>query len=105
VALERTRSGDFHSGQARTIADLEVLAAEGRLGEAVIPPRDLLPEFPSEAVDSLTATQIRQGRDFRVSPFRQRVAARYVKAISPEGDLVAIGEVTISHLYHPVLVM
>ncbi len=102
--LRRTRSGDFGLDQARTLTQLEELAADGRLAEAVIPARDLLPEFPAEAVDALTATQIRQGRDFRVSPFRVRTQSRFVKAISPEGDLVAIGQVTVPHVYHPVLV-
>jgi tRNA pseudouridine55 synthase len=64
----------------------------------------LLPEFPAETVDATTLTQIRNGRDFRVSPFQPRNEARYVKAITPEGELVAIGEAILPHVYHPVLV-
>jgi tRNA pseudouridine55 synthase len=70
--LRRTRSGDFSIEQARSLAELERLAGEGRLSEALIPAAQLLPEFPSENVDRLTAGFIRQGRDFRVSPFRVR---------------------------------
>jgi tRNA pseudouridine55 synthase len=66
---------------------------------------DLLPEFPAEMVDAVTAGQIRNGRDFRVSPFQPRQGSRYVKAVSPQGDLVAIGEARLPHLYHPVLVL
>jgi len=73
--------------------------------EAVIPAAQLLPEFPAEMVDALTAGQIRNGRDFRVSPFQVRPSGRFVKAVTPEGQLVAIGEARLPHLYHPVLVL
>jgi tRNA pseudouridine55 synthase len=65
----------------------------------------LLPEFPSEFVDEITEGQIRQGRDFSVSPFRVRQGAQYVKALSRSGELVAIGEIRLPNLYHPMLVL
>jgi hypothetical protein len=40
-----------------------------------------------------------------VSPFHARKGARYVKAVTPQGELVAIGEARLPHLYHPVLVL
>jgi tRNA pseudouridine55 synthase len=64
----------------------------------------LLPGFPNELVDAVTAGQIRQGRDFRVSPFRSRAGIRYVKAVTFDGELVAIGEAALPNLYHPILV-
>lgn len=103
--LRRLASGDFTIGQARTIEQLTALAAEDRLASALIPAADLLPEFPSELVDLVTTGQIRNGRDFRVSPFHANRAARYVKAISPHGDLIAIGEAKLPLVYHPVLVL
>jgi tRNA pseudouridine55 synthase len=103
--LRRTASGYFGISLARTLEALEQLASENRLEEALIPSAELLPEFPSERVDALTAGQIRQGRDFRVSPFRAARDSQYVKAISLEGDLVAIAEVRLPHLYHPILVL
>lgn len=104
ASLRRLRSGDFSIGQANTIAQLEELRAEGRLAEAVIAPAKLLPGFPNEIVDAITAAQIRQGRDFRVSPFRGAKGAPMVKAVTMEGELVAIGEAVLPHLYHPVVV-
>jgi tRNA pseudouridine55 synthase len=104
-SLRRTASGPFEIGQARTLESLAALAAENRLVEALIPAAQLLPEFPAEVVDSITEGQIRQGRDFRVSPFRTRGSARYVKALSRDGELVAIGEVKLPNVYHPVLVL
>ncbi len=103
--LRRTASGPFGESQARTIEQLEALAAEGRLQEALVPGAELLPEFPAQVVDTITETQIRQGRDFRVSPFRSGGGARYVKAINGRGELVAIGEAAMPNVYHPVVVL
>ena len=104
-ALRRTASGDFKIEAARTLEQLVALAASGRFDEAVIPAAQLLPEFPAEMVDALTAGQIRNGRDFRISPFHARPGGRFVKAVTPEGQLVAIGEARLPNLYHPVLVL
>ena len=104
-SLRRIASGDFRIEAARTLEQLAELAEAGRLREALIPASQLLPEFPAEMVDLVTAGQIRNGRDFRVSPFQPRKTSRYVKAVTPEGDLVAIGEARLPHLYHPVLVL
>lgn len=104
-ALRRTRAGDFSIEQARSMEELDMLAREGRLNEALIPATDLLPEFPSVIVDDTMAGQVRQGRDFPVSPFRAGSGARYVKAISVDGQLIAIGEAKLPHIYHPVVVL
>ena len=104
-ALRRLRAGDFSIEQARTLEELESLTAEGRLAEALISAGDLLPEFPSVVVDPATAGQVRQGRDFHVSPFRVIQGTRYVKALSGDGDLLAIGEAKLPDIYHPVVVL
>lgn len=104
-ALRRTASSDFGIEDARTLDDLRSLAAGGRLNEALIPNSKVLPQFPTAMVDVLTAGQIRQGRDFRLSPFRRASDAKYVKALDPDGELIAIGEARLPHLYHPILVL
>lgn len=103
--LRRIASGDFKIESARTLHQLAALAEQGRLSEALVPASQLLPEFPAEMVDEITAGQIRNGRDFRVSPFRPLIGARFVKAMNSDGDLIAIGEARLPHLYHPVLVL
>jgi tRNA pseudouridine55 synthase len=103
--LRRTASGDFKIEQARTLEELAGLAGGDGLQDALIPAAQLLPAFPAELVDAITAGQIRHGRDFRVSPFQAREGTRYVKAVTPQGELVAIGEVRLPHVYHPVLVL
>jgi tRNA pseudouridine55 synthase len=104
-SLRRTASGDFDIASARTLEQLAALTEAGQFQDAVIPAARLLPNFPAETVDALTAGQIRNGRDFHVSPFQVRGDCRYVKALNAEGQLVAIGEARLPHVYHPVLVL
>ena len=102
--LRRTASAEFEIAQARTIPQLESLAAEDRLIDAFVPAADLLPGFPAVFVDDLAITQIRHGRNFAASSFRAHPAAR-VKALSRHGELIAIGEAVLPHLYHPAVVL
>lgn len=102
--LQRTQAGDFSIEQAKTLEELTELAQHGRLAEALIPAGRLLPHFPSEHFDALVEAQIRQGRDFRTSPFVVCPGAPFVKALSQSGDLVAIGQLRIPNLYHPTAV-
>ena len=104
-ALRRTRAGSFTIERARTLEELAELATQGRFDEAVVPAVDLLPDFPAERVDLATATLIRQGRDFHVSPFRVRNGAPFVRAVGEDGELVAIGEMRLPNIYHPMLVL
>lgn len=103
--LRRTGSGEFRIEQARTIPELEQLAAEGRFNEAVIPAAELLPDIPPVYVEDMVVNHIRQGRNFPVSPFRAAKPGRYVKAVSRRGELVAIGEAVLPNLYHPLIVL
>jgi tRNA pseudouridine55 synthase len=105
TALRRTLSGEFAEGQAFTLEALGDLSRAGNLAEALIPAVRVLPEFPNALVDALTAGLIRQGKDFRLSPFVERSGSKYVKAVGPEGDLIAIGEARLPHVYHPILVL
>lgn len=103
--LRRTASSEFRIDQARTIEQLESLAAEERLFDALIPASSLLPGMPDVPVNEMTVAQIRSGRNFPASPFRTGTAARHVKAITYQGELVAIGEAVLPNLYHPVVVL
>jgi tRNA pseudouridine55 synthase len=103
--LRRIASAEFTLAQAQTIPQLQQLAAEDRLPEALIPAARMLPDFPTVYVESLTAGQIRQGRNFPVSPFRLQQGARYLKAVSGDGELIAIGESVLPNLYHPLVVL
>ncbi|MBC8167468.1 MAG: tRNA pseudouridine(55) synthase TruB, partial [Bryobacteraceae bacterium] len=104
-SLRRTSSGDFHLSMARTVDQLSGLANQGRIGEALVPSASLLPDFPAETFDSPTVAFIRQGREFRTSPFRTVRDARFVKAVDADGELIAIGEAKLPNVYHPVIVL
>ena len=103
--LRRLASGEFEIGGARTIAQLEALAAEDRLTEALVPASEMLPGLPTVFVDDLTIAQIRNGRNFPASAFRSQPGSQRVKAVSREGELVAIGEAVLPNLYHPAVVL
>ena len=103
--LRRMASGGFDLKMSKTLDELSHLSNDDRISEALIPAAELLPEFPTEHVDAATAGFIRQGRDFRVSPFRSGTPSRFVKAISHEGELLAIGEAKLPNVYHPILVL
>lgn len=103
--LRRTRSGEFSLEQARSLDQLSALAADQRLAEAVLPMADMLPEIPSEHFDLLIETHIRQGREFRTSPFIVPPGAPLVKALTRSGELIAIGQLKIPNLYHPGTVL
>jgi tRNA pseudouridine55 synthase len=106
--LRRTRSGDFAIEQARPLEELQRMAADGRLDEACLAAGDLLPEFPAVWVDAETAGLIRQGRDFHVSPFRERRDAQFVKAmesVDGKATLLAVGEAAMPNVYHPIVVL
>jgi tRNA pseudouridine55 synthase len=103
--LRRVESGEFMLEGAQSLEKLQALATDGRLSEALVPASQLLPQFPAEYVDAVTEGHIRQGRDFTVSPFRVQKGAQYVKALSHTGDLVAIGEIRLPNLYHPIVVL
>ncbi len=103
--LRRLSSGEFRIDHARTLDQLQILSNEGRMAEALLPSVDLLPDFPNIFVDPITAGQIRQGRDFNASPFRERRDAEFVKAIEGSGTLIAIGEAKMPNIYHPIVVL
>jgi tRNA pseudouridine55 synthase len=103
--LRRTVSGEFEIAQAITIPGIQALAAEDRLAEAFVPAAQMLPEFPCVLVDDATVAGIRNGRNFPASPFRTQPGSRYVKAVTRDGALVAVGEAVLPNVYHPVVVM
>jgi tRNA pseudouridine55 synthase len=103
--LRRLASGEFEIAQARSLEQLETLAAEDRLMEALVPMGQMMPGFPSVFVDDITAAQIRNGRNFNASPFRAQADAKYVKAVDAAGDLVAVGDAVLPNVYHPSVVL
>jgi tRNA pseudouridine55 synthase len=104
-ALRRLEIGRFGIDEAKTLKELETLAAADRLREALIAGEQLLPQFPAERFNEQVEAQIRQGRDFRTSPFVVPPGSPFVRALSNAGELIAIGELRIPNVYHPSTVL
>jgi tRNA pseudouridine55 synthase len=102
--LRRLASGEFEIANARTMAQLEALAADERLLDALVPAANMLPLFPTVYVDEGAAAAIRNGRDFPVSAFRSNAASEHVKAVNGRGELLAIGRAVLPNVYHPIVV-
>jgi tRNA pseudouridine55 synthase len=103
--LRRIASGEFHVSEARTVDELRDLASQSRLSEAVVPASQLLPQFPSAYIDEIEEIHIRQGRQFRTSPFVVTPGSPFVKAISFSGELISIGQLKFPNVYHPMMVL
>jgi len=103
--LRRLASGEFSLARARTIPQLEALQAEERLIDAFVPASEMLPQFPEIYVDEAAVRDIRNGRNFPASPFRANPESHHVKAVTRQGELVAIGEAVLPNLYHPMVVL
>ena len=103
--LRRIEIGRLDVDHARTLEELEALTLVNRLDEAIIPLGQLLPDFPAEHFNQIAEAQIRQGRNFRTSPFVIPTGSPFVKALADSGDLIAIGELRIPNLYHPSTVL
>jgi tRNA pseudouridine55 synthase len=103
--LRRLASGEFEIAQARTIEQLEALSVDDRLIDALVPASEMLPAVPAVYVDEATVREIRYGRNFPASPFRANPESRLIKAITREGELVAIGEAVLPNVYHPQVVL
>ena len=103
--LRRLASGEFRSSRPAPSRSSRRWRPKGAWSKPSCPAARLLPEFPAVYVDDLVVNQIRQGRNFPVSPFRTQQGGRYVKAVSRAGELVAIGEAVLPNLYHPVVVL
>lgn len=103
--LSRTTMGEFTFDKAHSLEELSNLKKKGHLEEVIIPPAMVLPEIPIERVDATAVARIVHGRDFRVSPFGNRRQAKLIKAIAPDGRLLAIAEARLPLLYHPIVVL
>ena len=82
----RTRPGErsspararFEIAPTHNIPQLEALAADERLIDALVPAAEMMPLMAS-------VRDIRRGRDFPASPFRAQTDAKHVKAVTRQG--------------------
>ena len=99
-ALRRTEAAGLRVEAAVTPEQLEALAADGRLGEAILPVGDLLP-FPHVTLDHDAAHAFRNGS---ARPLGDGSAVDGRAAIYEGGELIGIGSVT-ANLLQPEKVL
>ena len=84
--------------------ELAELSEQGRIAEALIPAADLLPEFPSEWSTLLPPDLFGRAGISEFPRFSPSWLSKYIKAVSQDGELLAIGEAKLPNVYHPILV-
>ena len=98
--LRRTEAAGLSVDDAVTPERLEALAADGRLGDAILPVGDLLP-LPHVILDGNAAHAFRNGS---ARPLGDPPAADGRAAVFEGGELIGIGSVT-SNLLQPEKVL
>jgi tRNA pseudouridine55 synthase len=102
ASLQRTAAGPFMLEQALPLADVETLAATGKLEERMVHPRTLLPEMPSVMADGQTVGRIRNGMQVNLPEYS---GAMLVKVFAGQRELVGIGKRVAGTLFHPAVVL
>jgi tRNA pseudouridine55 synthase len=102
ATLRRTVAGPFVIDSAWTLDALTQLAGAGRLAEATIHPRTLLPELPATTADGFTAGRIRNGGAVNLPEFSD---APLVRIFAGRDDLLGIGKRIAGTLFQPVVVI
>ena len=95
--LHRTAVGEFSETQAVTLEQLEDSLRQGRL--RVVPPEDLLPEFPSLLLSPSESGSVSHGNSVLLASVGDQV-----KLLHPSGKLLAIASRGRGQEYHPIVV-
>jgi len=100
--LRRLVSGPFTIAQARPLAELEELYAEGDLAEALLPPQTALSVMPTAIMTPEQERALRYGQriDLQASD-----AAESIQAHDRQGNLIAVLTNVSDAQYRPTLVL
>ena len=102
-SLRRTRAGVFTLAEAHPLEELQGMAENAGVLEAVcVHPRSLLPEMPSVTGDEVALGRLRNGAQANLPEFSQ---AALVKVFSGPRDLVGIAKRVAGTLFQPVVVL
>jgi tRNA pseudouridine55 synthase len=86
AALRRTAVGSFRVEEASSLESLEAATCEGRLGERLLSPAQLVAELPSATLDPDEAVRFVHGRPVRGAD----VPAEPVRVLGPSGELLGV---------------
>ncbi|MEW6211094.1 MAG: tRNA pseudouridine(55) synthase TruB [Acidobacteriota bacterium] len=88
AALRRTAVGHFEISRAITLEEMDALAREARLGEALISPAETIAHLPATMLSSYEARLVANGRAVEM---RKEVEGS-VRMLDEAGNLLAVGE-------------
>jgi len=99
--LRRTAVAEFMVEDAYTLDELESLARQGTLDNALVHPRKLLPQMPCVTTSEENAGLIRTGRAVNLPEMSR---APLVKVFVGQRELIAIADRIAGTLFHPKIV-
>ncbi|HZT73284.1 MAG TPA: tRNA pseudouridine(55) synthase TruB [Terriglobales bacterium] len=99
-ALRRTRVGEFTTARSHTLEALGAIQT-GDWASALVPPRELLPEFPAVVAPPEAAAKLAQGRTANLPEFS---ASPLVRVFTPDERLLAIARRVAGSLFQPEIV-
>ncbi len=100
-SLRRTRAAEFDLADAHTLEQLEEFMKEGRVEDAFVHPRRLLPAMPSVTATEEMVARIRTGRTVNLPELSR---APQVKVFVGQSELIAIATRVAGTLFHAKIV-
>ena len=103
--LERVRVGEFGLAASYTLEQLAEMAATQRLEHALVPPTELLPEFPAVTASPAAEASLLQGRAVNLAEFTTAPMVRiFARRCGQSPSLLGLGRRIAGTLFHPQLV-
>ena len=93
TALRRTRACGFGEEDARSLEELKVLGAQGRLEEVLRPVESLFNEYPAVTVSPAQARRFANGGSLDLARVRKAPREGLCRVKSPEGTFLGLGTV------------
>jgi tRNA pseudouridine55 synthase len=88
--LRRTECAGFAVSEARTIEELELAGAQGRLPDLVVPMARALSGMPTHVADKALTQRIKYGKILHRKDIDQMDEIGYTRVVDPEGNLLAV---------------
>lgn len=97
--LRRTAVGEFAVADAADLAQLEDRVRQGEGWNFLIPPENLLPEFPAITLSPMAVGRVLHGNSLEIQS-----ASPWVRLLDDSGKLLSIAERAGEGVFHPVVV-
>jgi tRNA pseudouridine55 synthase len=102
ASLRRTEVAEFSIEQSHTLEQIGEAAAQTRIEELLVHPREVLPEIPSVTATDEDIFKIRHGRTVNLPEMSR---SRLVKVFAGQSELICIASRVAGTLFHPKVVL